>query len=62
MVSYSCYDDCRVMVQTIIQLMKNIMKENGTLVRGQDGVECTMVMDQYMKGSGLMIVVMVMDY
>ena len=48
------------MVQTIIPVM-NIMKENGMLVRDQVGVGCTIVMDQYMKGSGIMIVVMVMD-
>lgn len=49
------------MEQTIIPVM-NIMKVNGMLVRGQDGVGCTIVMDQYTKGSGIMTVVMVMDY
>ena len=49
------------MERIIIQLM-NIMKVNGMLVRDQDGVGCTIAMDQYMKGSGIMIVVMVMDY
>ena len=47
------------MEQTSIQLM-NTMKENGMLVKNQDGVECTIVMDQYMKESGTMIVTMVM--
>ena len=51
----------RVMEQTSIQLM-NTMKENGMLVRDQDGVECTIVMDQYMKESGIMTVAMVMAY
>ena len=49
------------MEQIIIQLM-NTMKENGMPVKDQDGVECTLVTDQYMKESGIMIVVMVMDY
>ena len=47
------------MKQTSIQLM-NTMKENGMLVKDQDGVECTIVMDQYMKENGTMIVTMVM--
>ena len=51
----------RVMEQTSIQLM-NTMKENGMLVKDQDGVECTIVMDQYMKESGIMTVAMVMAY
>ena len=49
------------MGQTIIQLM-SIMKGSGTPARGQAGVGCTTLMDQYMKESGIMIVVMVMDY
>ena len=59
MVKYGC--TYRDMEQIIIQVT-NIMKKNGMVVRGQDGVECTILMDQYMKGSGIMIVVMVMDY
>ena len=49
------------MEQTIIQVM-NIMKVNGMLVKDRDGVGCTLVTDQYMRESGIMIVVMVMDY
>ena len=49
----------RGMELTSIQLM-NTMKENGTLVKDQDGVECTIVIDQYMKESGTMIVAMIM--
>ena len=59
MIKYGC--TYRDMEQIIIQVM-NIMKESGMVVRGQDGVECTILMGQYMKGSGIMIVVMVMDY
>ena len=54
------YTTYRGMEQTSIQLM-NTMKENGMLVKDQDGVlECTIVMDQYMKENGIMIVAMVM--
>ena len=53
------YTTYRGMEQTSIQLM-NTMKENGMLVKDQDGVECTIVMDQYMKENGTMIVAMVM--
>ena len=31
-------------------------------VRGQAGVECTILMDQYMRENGIMIAVTVMDY
>jgi len=49
------------MEQITIQMM-NIMKESGTLVTDQDGVECTTVTAQYMKENGIMIVAMAMDY
>ena len=35
-------------------LMKNIMRENGMQIRGQDGVACIMQMAPSMKGSGTM--------
>ena len=47
------------MKQTSIQLM-NTMKENGMLVKDQDGVDCTTLMDQYMKENDTTIVAMVM--
>jgi len=40
----------------------NIMKESGMLARDQDGAGCTILMDQYMKGSGIPINVMGMVY
>ena len=40
----------------------NTMKENGMPVKDQDGVGCTIVMDQYMKESGIMIAAMVTAY
>ena len=49
------------MGQTIIQPM-SIIKGSGTPARGQAGVGCTTLMDQFMKESGIMIVVTVMDY
>ena len=42
----------RVMVQTTIMLM-NTTKESGTGAKGRGGAECTIVMDQFMRGSGL---------